>query len=88
MKCRLVMEDWRQVGNAESIYSTPLGVSLSMGDMHSGTTFEAVVELSPDIATEIETAWREHGAYPVLRLMPNASVSIPGDEPGYAPRDC
>lgn len=74
MKCRLVMEDWRQVGNAESIYSTPLGVDLSMGDMHSGTTFEAVIKLPPHITGEIEAAWREHGAYPVLRLMPN-----PGD---------
>lgn len=71
MKCRLVMEDWRQTGNAESIYSTPLGVELSMGDMHGGTTFAAVVALPPDVAEAVETAWREHGAYPVFRLMPN-----------------
>ena len=75
MKCRLVMEDWRQIGTADSIYSTPLGVDLSMGDMHSGTTFEAVVELPSDVAEEIETAWREHGAYPVLSLMPNTEVN-------------
>lgn len=76
MKCRLVMEDWRQIGTADSIYSTPLGVDLSMGDMHSGTTFEAVVELPLDVAEEIETAWREHGAYPVLRLMPNSPLCV------------
>ena len=76
MKCRLVMDDWRQTGTAESIYATKLGVALSMGDMHSGTTFEAVVELPPDVAGEIETAWREHGAYPVLRLMPNSMICV------------
>jgi hypothetical protein len=73
MKCRLVMEDWRQVGTPHSIYNTEIGVALSLGDMHSGTTFEAVVELPPGVQAEIEAAWRDHGAYPVLRLMPNAA---------------
>lgn len=74
MKVRLVMDDWRQVGVAKSIYSTPLGVDLSMGEMHCGTTWEATIEMPPHIADEIETAWRDHGAYPVLRLMPNAEA--------------
>ena len=76
MKCRLVMEDWCKIGQLRSIYNTPLGVELSMGDMHSGKTFEAVVELSPYVAADIEEAWLKHGAYPVMRVMPNiAKVS-------------
>jgi len=66
------MEDWRKVGEAGSLYNTPLGLELSLGDVHSGTAFEAVVELPADVRSEIEDAWRTHGAYPVLRLMPNA----------------
>ena len=77
MKCKLVMEDWRQTGIAESIYSTPLGVELSMMDMHSGTTFDATIELPSHVADEIETAWCKHGAYPVLRLMPNDGLQRP-----------
>ena len=71
MTCRLVMEDWRQVGTPGSIYQTPLGVELSSGDLHSGTTFRATVYLPPEVADEIITAWREHKAYPVMRLMPD-----------------
>lgn len=70
MKCRLVMDDWRETGVSESIYNTELGVNLSMGDLHSGTAFEAEVELPPWATKEIEAAWKEHGAYPVLRLIP------------------
>ena len=75
IKCKLVMDDWRQVGKPDSIYSTPLGVDLSIGDMHSGTAFEADVELPPHIAEEIETAWREHGAYPVLRCLQQSRIT-------------
>jgi len=70
MKCALALEDWRQVGRPDSIHSTPLGIELSLGDLHGGATWNATVELPPDIEREIEAAWREHRAYPVLRLMP------------------
>jgi hypothetical protein len=79
------MEDWRQTGTAASIYSTPLGVELSMGDMHSGTTFDATIALPSHVADEIETAWREHGAYPVLRLMPNKRVKRTRNSPRRLP---
>ena len=71
MNCRLVMEDWRRIGTPGSICQTPLGVELSMGDLHSGTAFRAALELPPGVAEEIETAWRDHKAYPVMRLMPD-----------------
>jgi hypothetical protein len=70
MNCKLVLDDWRQVGKSESIYTTPIGVECTMGDLHSGTTFEAVVKLPPSVLAEIERLWREHGAYPVVRLIP------------------
>lgn len=77
MKCRLVMEDWRRTGEPGSIYSTPLGVQLSLGDLHSGTTLDAVIELPADITAQMKAAWREHGAYAVFRVMPN-DMNSPG----------
>lgn len=70
MKCRLVFDDWRRIGEAESVYATPLGIELSVGDLHSGTTFEAEVVLPQDIEEEIKASWNRHGAYPALCLMP------------------
>lgn len=71
LECKLIMEDWRQEGKSESIYDTELGIDLSMGELHSGTTFNARVEISADVAQEIENSYKEHGCYPVLRLIPN-----------------
>jgi len=71
MKCELVFEDWRQYGKPDSIYSTELGVELSLGDLHSGTTFDAEVHLPPEVEIEIEKAMREHAAYPVFRVLCN-----------------
>jgi hypothetical protein len=70
MNCKLALDDWRQVGESESVYETPLGTVLTTGDLHSGTTFEAVIKLSPSVLAEIARLWREYGAYPVLRVMP------------------
>ena len=56
MKCRLVMEDWRQIGKPDSIYNTQEGLELSGGDLHSGTTFEADIELPEPLADEITAA--------------------------------
>ena len=69
MKCSLVLEDWRQRERPDSIYSTKLGMELSSGDLHSGTTFEATVELPQDISLEVIDAWTQHKAYPVFRLF-------------------
>ncbi len=70
LDCRLVLEDWRKHGEPDSIYDTELGVELTMGDLHSGTTFPATVTLPAEVAREIEAAYAEHGAYPVFRLVP------------------
>jgi hypothetical protein len=73
---RVVMDDWRQEGVATSIYGTELGLSLSTGDMHSGTTFEAKVELPPAVLADVLEAWREHRAYPVFRLIPHDGAAL------------
>lgn len=75
MRVKLAFEDWRQTGQADSIYETPLGVELSLGDLHSGTTFEATVVFdSIGIEGEIEVAYKEDGAYPVFRMVPADEV--------------
>lgn len=71
MKCRLVLDDWRKVGENDSIYSTRLGIELSMGELHSGTTWEGEISLPPEIEKEIIEAMKEHNAYPVFRVLSN-----------------
>lgn len=54
-----------------SIYATELGVELAGGDLHSGTTWEAIIlGLPADIKEEILAAYEQHGAYPVFRVVP------------------
>jgi hypothetical protein len=62
--CRLVFEDWRDREH-RSIYNTPEGVELSMGSFHSGTTFEAELELDPDDSANLAAALRD-GYRPVF----------------------
>ena len=45
MKIKLVFDDWRDK-NHKSIYGTEKGVGLSTGDFHSGTTFNATIEVN------------------------------------------
>jgi hypothetical protein len=68
MKCKLVVEDWMADGRPGSIYNTELGVELSTGDLHSGTTFVAEVDFPPDVAQELYDAYYKHHAYPVFRV--------------------
>ena len=72
MKVRLVMYDWRQKGVVGSIYGTELGIELSLGDLHNGTTFPAKIDMEPDIIAEIRAAWRDHLAYPIMAIIPTA----------------
>ena len=74
MKVELVFDDWRQVGEVESIYSTEIGLVLSAGDFHSGTVFCGELKLDPAAEQEIEAAFKDYGAYPVFRLMVRPSA--------------
>ena len=70
MKYELVFDDWRQEGNVGSIYSTPLGIELSSGDLHSGTVFDVEITFEDKEAEqEIQEAMKEHGAYPMFRVI-------------------
>lgn len=71
MKCKIIFDDWRQIGKVGSIYSEATGIELSLGDLHSGTTFDAEIYLPVDknIEKEIEEALKNHGAYPVFSII-------------------
>lgn len=55
MKCNLVMVDWRKQG--KTIEDTPEGFDLSLGDLHGGATFEAMIELPDSAKIDIEEGW-------------------------------
>jgi hypothetical protein len=73
----MAFEDWRQVGRADSVYATSLGIELSMGDLHSGATFVADVTLPAHIELEILKAMSDSKAYPVFRVIPNVEKELP-----------
>jgi len=64
MKFKLIFDDWRDK-NHKSIYSTETGIELSLGDLHSGTTFDATIDLSPYDENLFKKA-RSEGIYPVF----------------------
>ena len=66
MKFDLIFDDWQKDG--QSIYQTELGVQLSLGDLHSGTTWDN--HLPREILAEIREAWENFRAYPIFRLIP------------------
>ena len=65
MEIKLVFEDWRDRSH-KSIYSTEKGVDLSMGDFHSGTTFNATIEV--DDPEELKKHLRQ-GYIPVFYVI-------------------
>ena len=74
MIVKLIFDDWRQDGQSDSIYQTELGAELSSGDLHRGTVIDAYIVFDDwRIDQAIRDAWQHHRAYPVFRLMPEAS---------------
>lgn len=67
MKIKLVFDDWRDGPTGKSLYSTPAGIQLSMGDFHSGTTFDGEIDLDIEQEKDIKESM-ELGAVPVFRL--------------------
>jgi hypothetical protein len=66
MKIKLIFDDWRFQG--KSIYNTEVGLDLSSGDFHSGSTFKGEIELEPDQFDEFKTAL-EKGYQPAFWVM-------------------
>lgn len=52
MKIRLVFDDWRNK-QGESVYQTGVGIELSMGSLHSGSTFTAEVQFAADTEEDL-----------------------------------
>jgi hypothetical protein len=64
VKVKLVFYDWIKEKSGDSVYCTEEGVGLALGDFHSGTTFDAEIELE-DYQGEFESA-AEIGIVPVF----------------------
>ena len=62
----LIFEDWHRDG--VSVYNDPIGVELSMGDLHSGTSWDITLSLPQEIINTIARA-AEHGVYPLCRII-------------------
>lgn len=68
MRCRLTFYDWhRALG---SIYDTEVGLRLSTGDFHAGTTWDVEVTLPEDVAEELRQAQARDRARAVFILCP------------------
>ena len=64
----LIFDDWRDWRDSrQSIYGTAIGLSLSSGDLHSGSTFRATITVDPDTAEELMAAL-DAGYQPVFRM--------------------
>ena len=63
MKIKLAFFDWQK--NGKSIYGTEKGVELSIGDFHSGTTFDGTLELDAESEAELQRAF-DAGCDPVF----------------------
>ena len=64
MKIKLIFSDWEK--NSKSIYATDKGIDLTMGDFHSGSTFDAEVNLNEEQEQELKQAIQD-GYDPVFR---------------------
>jgi hypothetical protein len=53
MKVNVIFEDWKEGG--KSIYNTEKGVDLSMGSMHSGSTWTGEINFDPDTEEQLRT---------------------------------
>lgn len=69
VRVKMVLDDWRRVGEVDSIYDTERGIQLSLGDLHSGTTFDATIVLREEVMKEIMLAWKQDKSFPVFSVM-------------------
>lgn len=67
MKVRLVFADW-QNQNFNSVYQTEEGIELSKRNFHSGSTWQAEVEMNETEAEELKQA-QARGFRPIFELI-------------------
>ena len=71
MKVRLVFADWSSATGGVTIYNTDLGVYLSSGPLHSGSTWEVeLLGFPEELAAEMRSAYADHKACAVFRVVP------------------
>lgn len=68
VKVKIVFEDWKDQETRRSIYNTKEGIELSMGDFHSGTTFDGTMEFSEGEVKELKRAIKD-GYHPVFTIL-------------------
>ena len=68
MKVKLVFQDWIVPMTGKSIYQTEEGVELSMGNLHSGSTFDAEVRFTTEDMAFIDEG-KTIGAVPVFYVV-------------------
>jgi hypothetical protein len=66
MKIKIAFDDWKK--NGVSIYSTEKGLDLSTGVFHSGTVFDAEINLDPSSEEELRQALKEK-CYPTFLVF-------------------
>jgi hypothetical protein len=67
MRVKLVFDDWRDAATGRSVYTSMEGVALSMGDFHSGTVFDAEIELDSEQEQDLRASLAQ-GYRPVFWL--------------------
>ena len=66
MKVKFVFDDWTKEG--ESIHQTEEGIKLSLGNFHSGTVFNAEIDLDNGDSIELKKALKS-GCTPVFYVV-------------------
>lgn len=81
MKIKLVFDDWRKWDGkrAASVYGTQRGLELSNGALHSGSTFDAEINLDAEESARVREAFAEN-IQPVFEVWPAADAA-PETEP-------
>lgn len=67
MKVKFVLDDWRN-RKFRSVYSTKRGIELSIGSLHSGSSFSGTIELDADDAECLADALQD-GYHPVFYVV-------------------
>lgn len=68
---KIVFDDWKHTETNKSVYQTELGLKLSIGNLHSGTTFDAVIYISDDDYEKICKAANDNGVRPYFYVLIN-----------------
>ena len=81
MKVRVIFTDWQECTNKgiKSIYSTPKGNELSMGSLHSGSTWNGEIEFDEDTAAEMKSKGKYMAIFEIEPIDDNNNNNIEPD---------